>query len=211
MFKIYNQGQNFLLPPNFKEFIWESHESIILDELINELNLSELMWSYSNENVWASAYHPRMLLKVMIYWYMNKTFSSRKLAAKLKTDLAFMYLAWNNQPTFKTINNFRKDKWEYFEDIFIQIVLKAKKIWMISFWTLSLDWTKIYANASKNKNIDDESLTKKIKKLVEEANKIDCIEDWTYWENNESTIPEDLQTAELRATKKEELKKKNWF
>ena len=209
MFKTYNQGQNFLLPPNFKEFIWESHESIILDELINEFDISKLIKSYSNENVWASAYHPRMLLKIMIYAYMNKTFSSRKIASKLKTDLAFMYLAWNNQPKFRTINNFRKEKWKYFEDIFVQIVLKAKKLGMINFWTLSLDWTKIYANASKYNNIDDEKLTKKIKKLVEEAEKIDSIEDWTYWENNENKIPDDLKTAELRLKKKEELKKKN--
>ncbi len=94
----------------------------------------------------------------MIYAYMNKTFSSRKIANKLKTDLAFMYLAWNNQPKFWTINNFRKNKWENFEDIFIQIVMKAKKIGLINFWTLSLYWTKIYANASKNKNTDEKYL-----------------------------------------------------
>jgi len=138
----------------------------------------------------------------MIYAYMNQTFSSRKIASKLKTDLAFMYLAWNNQPKFKTINNFRKNKGEYFEDIFVQIVLKAKKLWMINFWTLSLDWTKIYANASKYKNTDDEKLTKKIKKGVEEADKIDSIEDWTYWENNENIIPDNLKTAELREKRK---------
>ena len=142
---------------------------------------------------------------------MNKTFSSRKIANKLKTDLAFMYIAWNNQPKFRTINNFRKNKWEYFENIFIQIVMKAKKIGLINFWTLSLDWTKIYANASKNKNTDEKYLEKKIKNLIEEAEKIDSIEDWTYWENNENIIPDDFKTAELRLKKKEELKKKNWF
>jgi len=90
---------------------------------------------------------------------------------------------------------------------------------MINFWTLSLDWTKIYANASKYKNTDvrpdkkcpwGKKLTKKIKKLIEEADKIDSIEDWTYWENNENIIPDDLKTAELREKKKEELRGAPW-
>jgi hypothetical protein len=79
---------------------------------------------------------------------------------------------------------------------------------MINFWTLSLDWTKIYANASKNKNTDEKYLEKKIKSLMEEADKIDSIEDWTYWENNENTIPEELKTVKLREIRKEEVKKK---
>lgn len=49
-----------------------------------------------------------MLLKILFYWYMNSCFSSRKIANKLKSDLWFMYLAWNNKPDFRTINNFRK-------------------------------------------------------------------------------------------------------
>ena len=89
-----------------------------------------------------------MLLKILFYGYMTWTFSSRKLANKLKSDLAFMYLSGNNQADFRTINRFRSEKWKILEDIFIQIVKKAKKLWLISFWTVSLDWTKIYANAA---------------------------------------------------------------
>jgi len=87
MFIEYNQNQTFLLPPNFKEFLWESHQALILSELVDELNLEELINDYVTEGNWRPAYHPRMLLKVLFYGYMNQTFSSRKLARKLKSDL----------------------------------------------------------------------------------------------------------------------------
>lgn len=202
MFK--QDNQLHLIPHNYKEFLWEWHEVIILEEIINELDLDEIIKSYSNFSRWTTAYHPRMLLKVLFYWYMNQTFSSRKLAKRLKSDLAFMYLAWNNQPNFRTINKFRKDKWIMLEWIFVQIVLKAKELWLISFWTVSLDWTKIYANASKNRNNDVESLDKKISKLFDEADKIDKLEDTDFWDN-EDKIPEELKTKEGREKKKKEI------
>jgi transposase len=59
---------------------------------------------------------------------MNQTFSSRKLAKKLKSDLGFMYISGNNQPDFRTINRFRKEKGIILEDIFVQIALKAQDL-----------------------------------------------------------------------------------
>jgi len=208
MFKEYNQDQSFLLPPSFKEFLWEWHEAIILSEIIDELDLNNLYLEYSMEWSWRPAYHPRMLLKVLFYWYMNQTFSSRKLASRLKSDLAFMYISWNNKPDFRTINRFRKVKWNILEDIFTQIVFKAKKLWLISFWTVSLDWTKIYANASKINNYNIEWLDKKIKWLFDEADRIDELEDKEYWEDSENEIPEELKTKEGRDKKRKELKEK---
>jgi len=205
MFKQDNQFN--LIPQDYRSFLWEWHEVIILEEIINELDLTEIIESYSNFSRWTTAYHPRMLLKVLFYWYINQTFSSRKLAKKLRSDLAFMYLSWNNQPNFRTINGFRKNKWEMLEWIFVQIVLKAKELWLISFWTVSLDWTKIYANASKNKNNDLEWLDKKISKLFDEADKIDKLEDNEYWDS-EDEIPEELKTKEGRDKKKKEIAKK---
>ena len=205
MFKA--SSQISLLPQNYKDFLWEWHEAVILDEIVNELDLSELIGSYNNSRRWSSAYHPTMLLKVLFYWYMNQTFSSRKLAKKLKSDLWFMYLGWNNTPDFRTINMFRKQKWEMLEGLFVQIVLKAQELWLISFWTVSLDWTKVYANASKYNNSNLEWLDKKISKLFDEAEEIDRLEDNQYWDN-EDHIPDELKTKAWREKKKQEIAKK---
>jgi transposase len=206
MFIEYNQSQTFLLPPNFKEFLWDWHEAVILNELVDELRFDKLIWEYSDE--WRPAYHPKMLLKVMFYWYMHQTFSSRKLAKKLKSDIWFMYIAGNNQPDFRTINRFRKEKWYILEELFVQVVLKAKELWMITFWTVCLDGTKIYANAAKDNLYTVEKLEEKMSKLFEEAQKIDQIEDGLYWDWDEEDVPEELKTKEWRDKKRREIKKK---
>jgi transposase len=208
MFIEYNQSQTFLLPPDFRQFLGEWHESIILSELIDELDIKSLIQEYHKEWKWRPAFHPGMLLKVLFYGYMNQTFSSRKIASKLHSDLWFMYIAWNNKPDFRTINRFRKEKWWILEDIFIQIVLKAKDLWLVKFWTVSLDWTKIYANASNENNYEIERLDKKIHQLFNEAAIIDEIEDKDYWDSDGSEIPESLKTKEWRDAKRKEIEEK---
>lgn len=208
MFIEYNQNQTYLLPQNFKEFLWEWHQALILSELVDELDLEDLLNEYTDESRWRPAYHPRMMLKVLFYWYMNQTFSSRKLANKLMSDLWFMFIAWNNKPDFRTINRFRKEKGKILENIFVQVVLKAKELWMIQFWTVSLDWTKIYANASKDKSYTIEKLETKIGKLFDEAERIDEIEDSLHGEGDWSDIPEELRTKKGRAKRKKEIEAK---
>lgn len=206
MFKPCNQFS--LIPQDYRSFLWEGHEVMILEEIINELDLSKMIQSYSNSRLWTTAYDPRMLLKILFYGYMNQTFSSRKIAKKLKSDLAFMYLAGNNTPNFRTINNFRKNKWPMLEWIFVQIVIKAKELWLIKFWTISVDGTKIYASASRNRNYTIEWLDAKISKFFEEAAAIDKLEDIEYWEENKNNIPKELRTKWWREKRKKEIAEK---
>jgi len=139
---------------------------------------------------------------------MSATFSSRHIASKLTSDLAYMFLSGNQQPDFRTINRFRKDKWDQLIPLFVQIVQKAQKLGLISFGRVSIDGTKIYADASKQKNLDMETLEKKMKKLIEEAEEIDNLEDDEFGEENDGNgIPEELKTKEGRDKKREELKK----
>ena len=210
MFQAYNQDQNFLLPPDFKEFLWENHESIILSEIIDSLDHSVLFSSYATaaDVKGRPAYNPVMMLKVLFYAYMNQTFSSRKIAKKLSSDIAFMYLWGNNKPNFRSINRFRKQRWDFLEELFIQIVLKAQTLWLISFWNVSLDGTKIYANASKNNCHDAEKLQKKMKSLFNQADEIDELEDEEFWEDNLDHIPEELRSKEGRDKKRKELEEK---
>jgi len=211
-FKEYNTNINFLLPPSYRDFLWDKHPAIILNDIIESLDISKIENSYkNNSSKWgASAYHPKLLLKIIIYGYMNWIFSSRKIHYKTKEDIAFMFLAWNQQPDFRTINSFRKDKLSIIEDIFAQIVKIAMNMWIVKFWVFSIDWTKIYANASKHKNIDETKLKEKIKDLLNEAEKIDEIEDEIYWEDKLDAIPDELADKEKRKQRiKEELEKLN--
>ena len=207
MFQAYHQDQNFLLPPDFKAFLWDSHESVILSEIIDSLDHSNLISSYATAGdvKGRRAYHPVMMLKVLFYAYMNQTFSSRKIAKKMNSDIAFMYLSWNNTPNFRSINRFRKHKWDFLEALFIQIVLRAQSLWLISFGNVSLDGTKIYANASKNNCYDAGTLQKKMQSLFDQADEIDELEDAEFWEDHLDHIPEELRTKEWRDKKRKEI------
>jgi transposase len=204
-FKKYNQGQSTLLPTNLKDHLGDSHEAVILNEFIDDLDTTGLINSYTNQHGGATAYNPVMLLKLLIYAYSNSTFSSRKISQKLKQDIAFMYLAGNSQPDFRTINNFRLRKGEYIEDIFVQLVTWSKEMGYAKFETCSLDGTKIEANASKNANIKEEELRKKIKDLLKQSEDIDALEDELYGEDNEDDIDPELKTKEGREKRRKEL------
>jgi len=203
-FKNYQQKQSFLLPPSYSDFLGESHEAIILGEFIQELNTAELEQSYHNQNGGCSAYHPAMLLSILIYGYMNGIFSSRQLAKQLKQNLAFMYLAGSTTPDFRTLSRFRKEKGKYLESIFNAVVRKAQDLGLINFGTCCLDGTKIYASASTSNNQIQKKLSEKIHKLIERAEEIDQLEDAEFGDEEDGEVSE-LKTKEGRAKKKQEL------
>ena len=207
-FKTYNQGQSTLLPTNFRDHLGDSHEAVILNEFIDTLDTTKLLNSYKNQRGGSSAYNPIMLLKLFIYAYSNQTFSSRKIAQKLSQDIAFMYLAGNTQPDFRTINNFRLHKGEFIEDIFLQLVLWAKDMGYAKFDTCSLDGTKIEANASKGANVNEDELRRRIKDLLQQGADIDAIEDEMYGEDNEDDIDPQLKTKEGRDKRRKEIEER---
>lgn len=204
MFKTYDQQQELLIPSSIKDFLWKSHEAVLLNDVVDGLDLTTLHSTYKNNNWWTSAFHPRMLLKIIFYAYMTQTFSSRWIAKKLTSDLGYMYLAANNKPDFRTINRFRWERLIVVKDIFKQIVLMLKNLWVVWFWTVSLDGTKIYANAGKSNNYTEDWLEKSIEKLLEEANKIDKEEDKIYWDKQDN-IPEELADPVIRKKRIQDL------
>lgn len=205
-FKQHHRNQVFLLPPSFRDFLGDGHEAVILDEFLQELDTSLLEQSYSNDHGGSSAYHPVMLMAVLVYGYMNGIFSSRKIAKRLSQDLAFMYLAGNAKPDFRTIARFRKEKGKYLETIMSQVVLKARELGLVFFGTCSLDGTKILANASKDKNYNKDELEKNIRDMLKEAERIDAEENNLYGEDNEDANDPVLKTRAGRMRRKKEIK-----
>lgn len=202
-FKNYQQKQSFLLPPCFSDFLGESHEAVILGEFIQELNTAELEQSYHNQTGGCSAYHPVMLLSILIYGYMNGIFSSRQIAKQLKQNLAFMYLAGNTTPDFRTLSRFRKEKGAYLENIFAAVVSKARDLGLMNFGTCCLDGTKIYASASASKNQTQKMVAERIQALIKEAEKIDQLEDKLFGDEEDG---EDVALTNQRGPKKEKTR-----
>jgi transposase len=108
VFKGYSQQQFLLLPPSLEELIGSTHLVRVVNELVERMDISELMNLHAGGGT--SVYHPRMLLKVLLYAYCVKIYTGRKIARALTQDIHFMWLSGMSRPHFRTINNFRSSK-----------------------------------------------------------------------------------------------------
>lgn len=185
MFKPYIQSQGQLLPPSLEESIAPDHLARLISHAVDQMDISSIEKLYSMNG--QHAYHPRMLLKVLIYGYASGIRSSRKLADKLGEDIVFMWLGGRQSPDFRTIADFRKDKLADLKSIFEQILATCMDIGLIRIGTISLDGSKILASASKNKMQYRKQLLKrkinlkeKINEIIQEADALDAQEDRTY-------------------------------
>lgn len=108
VFKDYNPQQILLLPPSLEELIAPKHLVRVVNQVVDSMDISELINQY--EGGGTSAYHPRMLLKVLLYAYSVKIYTGRKMAKALTQDIHFMWLSGMSRPDFRTLNNFRSSK-----------------------------------------------------------------------------------------------------
>ena len=107
-FKEYNQGQGLLLPPRLDEMIPADHLVRVVNRVVEEMEISALIKQYKGGGT--SAYHPRMMLKVLIYAYVERIYSSRGIAKALRENVNFMWLSGMNQPDHRTLNGFRGER-----------------------------------------------------------------------------------------------------
>jgi transposase len=143
-----HQGQ--LLPQSYDEVIEPGHLVRVVNETIEELDLSSLEAKYKGGGT--SSYHPKMLLKVLVYAYCKKIYTSRKIAAALRENIHFMWLSGGNQPDFRTINDFRGNRMkEVTETIFGEVLEYLVERGYVKLENYFVDGTKIEADANKHK------------------------------------------------------------
>lgn len=104
IYKTYNQDQLSLLPPSYDELVAPYHPVRIVNSILDRINIDSLEKSYKGGGT--SSYHPRMLLKVLIYAYLRNIYSSRKIEQALQENIHFMWLSGQSKPDHNTINDF---------------------------------------------------------------------------------------------------------
>ena len=187
-FKDYTMNQ-LQLPLSFEDFIPENHLVRVVNTVVDSLELKPLYDRYKDGG--CPAYHPRMMLKVMIYSFTQKTYSSRQIAKALRENINFMWIAGGNKPDFRTINRFRLDMKDVIEDVFYEVVKLLIEKKYIKLQNYFLDGTKIEANANKytfvwNKTIAnyDRKLDEKIKSHLREIDRIVAEENEIYLDDD---------------------------
>jgi len=205
MFKRYDQKQQFLLPLNLEEFVSEDHISRVLNDLIDVVDISAIESTYSENG--CPAYHPRLFLKILFYGYLINIRSSRKIDDMTQTDTAFMYLAAMQKPDFHTICRFRSTHLDSIKEIFSQIVTFCKEMGLIGS-SISIDGTKVKANASPRQSKSSDAIEKEIDKILRESIETDEHEDEIYGDSTPYRMPEELVDKKYRLEKIKAAKKK---
>ena len=210
-FEPYDPEQGLLLPPSLSDWLPEGHLARFVSETVDELDLSPFLKKFRQREDGRGqlAYHPRMMLKVLIFAYSHGIFSSRKIAAGIEDLVALRYLAAGNNPSHRTIARFRQENISHFQSLFVQVVRVAVEAGLVKMGTLAIDGSKVKANASKHKamsygrmKVEERRLREEIKRITRLAQGIDEAEDEEFGPDfRGDELPEELRTREARRAK----------
>lgn len=192
-----------LFPINIFDKIPENHPVRLVDSVVNNLDISDLIQMYLGGG--CSAYHPRMMIKVLFYSYLSNVYSCRKIAKALSENIHFMFISGNSTPDFRTINEFRgKILKEKIKDLFAEVVKMLVEMGYISLDVQYIDGTKIEAKSNKYTFVWRGSVEKYKEKLEVKINTI-----LADIENNIQSDNQEVNAEELpKKINSEELKEK---
>jgi transposase len=199
IFKRYEMGQMMLLPPNLEEMIPEKHLVRVINQLVEEMDMGALVRQYKGGGT--SSYHPKMMLKTLIYAYARQIYSSRQIANALRENIHFMWISAGNRPDFRTINRFRGQILKgCIQEVFAEVLQYLAAAGLIKLEHYFVDGTKIEANANKysfvwKKSTDryKANLQRKVKELFEEIEAINQAEDEEYGDRDLEEMGEESE------------------
>ena len=205
----YDPDQQLLLPAALREWLPDDHLAYFISDVVDQLDLSSITARYEGERRGGPPYHPRMMVKVLLYGYCVGVASSRRIAQRLHEDIAFRVLAANNTPDFRTISDFRKDHLAALSGLFLQVLAFCQRAGLVKLGHVALDGTKVKANASKHKAMSyrrmkekEEQLAAEVAELLRRAQEVDDEEDRRYGKDKRGDeLPEELAFREGRLEK----------
>lgn len=211
-FKAYSMEQLRLLPPSLDELIPAEHLVRVVNRVVDELDIEPLLAKYKGGGT--SSYHPRMMLKVIVYAYTQKIYSSRKIEKALWENIGFMWISGGNKPDFHTINNFRGDTLkEVVRKVFASLMEWLVEEGYVKMENYFVDGTKVGANSNPHKVVwakrtkrYKEKLQQQIETLLDEIEQVNECENEEYGEENLEELGEHSHiTAEKLKQKVAEL------
>lgn len=204
-FKLNDRNQLFLLPPNINDWLPQQHPARFIIETIESLDLSDFYKAYASK-VGQPPYDPEMLLALLIYAYTTGLLSSRRIEQATWSDVAFRFIAANLHPDHDTIANFRNKHAAAITAVFSQVVQIAIRAKIVRLGHVSIDGTKIKANASREKRRTKDELERELEgiqkqfgDLLKAAEATDRKEDDEHGpDDNGYNLPSTLKSKEQR-------------
>ncbi len=186
-----------LLPPDLKE--WVAGDDLV-HFILEAMGSMDLRWAMVNERGCGSRqYPPGMMLAVLIYSYAHGIFSSRKIERATYRDLSVRYLSGNTHPDHDTIANFRKNNGKLIGEAFVHVLRMAKEMKFLKLGTISVDGTKMGANASKRRTLSMDEIEKKVGQILQEAEEVEASDT-----DEGDRLPDELLDPKVRQAKMKE-------
>jgi transposase len=214
-YRSYQPDQELLLPPSLRDWLPEDHLVYFVSDVVDQLDLTEIHAVYGDERRGQPPYDPSLMTKLLVYGYCVGVFSSRRIQKRLQEDVPFRVLAAGNEPDFRTISDFRKNHLEALQGLFAQVLEMALEAGAMKLGRVSLDGTKIKANASKHKAMSygrmkekQQQLKQEVKHLLAQAEAADAEEDERHGRDRRGDeLPAELRRRESRLAKIQQAKK----
>lgn len=166
LFKKYDIGEEVKVQVNLSNYLPADHLCKQMEGIISEMDINQIKLSYSKMG--QNAYHPMMMLNIIFYGYAIGIRSGRKLSSACKEHLAFIYLSKGHQPSKSVINDFRKENYQYFTNLFNQVLNKCMVLGIGDPSLSIVDGSKMRANSSRGKTKTKEQYEKWQKYLIED-------------------------------------------
>ncbi len=169
-FRSYDRETLFLMPPSVQDWLPKEHLARFVVEVVEQLDLRALRESYAGRG--SAAYHPEMLVALLFYGYATGIRASRKLETATYESVPFRFIAANAHPDHDTIAAFRARFLPQLNDIFEQLLVVAHDAGLLNVGQVSLDGTKIRANASKHNALSLQRATQLERRFRREARRM---------------------------------------
>ena len=204
-YRPYAPDQAFLLPVSLAEAISAEDPVHMVRQVVSKLDLSVIHQAYRAERG-RPPFHPQAMVGLLLYGACRGIYSSRRLAQACCDNVTFMYLTGRLRPDFHTIALFRKRFREELQGLFRQVLQLCRAAGLVRLGHVSLDGTKVRANASKHKAMSygrmvskERELEEEVRRWLEEAERQDAAEDEAYGPDDDGySLPEELRDAERR-------------
>ena len=205
-----NRKQQLMFPPSLDELVEEDNMVRAIEAYVDTLQIATLHLKTKKSLIkdGQPAFHPKLLLKIYIYGYLNKIRSSRKLETEIGRNIEMMWLTQGLTPSYKTIANFRKDNPKALQTIFKEFSLLLKSLKLITGDLVAIDGAFLRANASKNTLIMKKTLKKDLVKIEEDIkNYMTILETLDKEESHKPNLKISKEEIEKLAEKKEQVTK----
>jgi transposase len=214
-FKPYQPNQLFLLPPDMKQWLPNDHLVYFVMDVVSQLDLGAIYCCYDASKGGQPPFDPRMMVGLLFYSYCIGLPSSRKIEKATYERVAFRILTADQHPDHDTVADFRKRHLQALGGLFVEVLRLCQQVGLVKLGHVSLDGTKVKANASKHKAMSygrmekkAEELEAEVQRLLAEAQAIDDAEDAQYGKGKRGDeLPEDLRFKQDRLRKIKEAMK----